>query len=62
MSEREITEKEIKSVIENPDTPKESFRRRKTARRKFPQGTLEVIYKETAGKLIVITCYWAKEE
>lgn len=61
MSEREITEKEIKSAIENPDIIKESFRERNTARRKFPQGTLEVIYKEAAGKFIIITGYWAKE-
>ena len=61
MLQRKITEEEVKSVIDTPDTINESFKDRMITRKKIPKGTLEVIYKKSEGKFLVITCYWIKE-
>ncbi len=62
ISQREITEEQVKSTIETPDTISESFKERLTAKKKFAKGTLEVIYKKSEEKIIIITCYRIKEE
>lgn len=63
MFQREIAEEEIKSIVENPNNIiSGSFKERTIARNKFPKGTLEVIYKESENSIVVITCYWVKNE
>jgi len=61
MLQREITEEEIKSLLKNPDDIRESFKERLAARKKFPKGTLEVVYKKSGDAIIIITCYLTKE-
>jgi hypothetical protein len=59
--QRNISEDEVKSAIANPDGACESFKDRTAVRKKSSQGTLEVIYKTSGTKIIIITCYWLKE-
>jgi len=59
--QRNISEAEIKSVIDDPNTLQETFKQRLAARKKTSGGTLEVIYKESEGRFIIITSYWIKE-
>ena len=60
MLQRGITEKEIKSLMENPDIIRESYKERVAVRKGFSKGALEVIYKKSEDRLTVITCYWIK--
>ncbi len=62
ISQRKISEEDVKSAIKTPDAISETFRERLTARKKFAKGTLEVIHKKSEKKIIIITCYWIKEE
>ena len=57
INQREITEREIISVVKQPDSIEPSFGERQVIRRKLPKGTLEVIYRKLGNKIIVITCY-----
>ncbi len=61
MLQREITEEEIESIIKKPDVISDGFKERTVVRKKFPQGILEIIYKKTEDRIIIITCYWIKE-
>ncbi len=59
--QREISEEQISSLIENPDIVNTNFKERVVARKNFNRGTLEAVYKKELPKIIVITCYWVKE-
>ena len=60
INQRDITEREIISVIKQPDSIEPGFKERQVIRRKLSRGTLEVIYRKLGNKIIVITCYWIK--
>ena len=61
MLQRKIRQEDIESAIQNPDTTREAIQERVAARKKLSKGTLEVIYKKSISKIVIITCYWVKE-
>ncbi|MCZ7385351.1 MAG: DUF4258 domain-containing protein [Candidatus Methanoperedens sp.] len=60
MQQRGIEEKDVASTISSPDDSGESFGRRKLARKKIEDKTLEVVYIEEDDK-VVITVYWLED-
>lgn len=60
MQQRGIEENDVASAIFNPDETGKSFGRRKLARKKIGDNTLEVVYIEEEDK-VVITVYWLED-
>ena len=60
MQQRGIEENDVASTIQNPNEIGKSFGRRKLARKKIGDNTLEVIYIEEEDK-VVITVYWLED-
>ncbi len=60
MEQRGIDENSIASIIQNPDETIDSFGRRKLARKRIGDKTLEVVYIKE-DDIIVITVYWLEE-
>ena len=62
MLQRKISEQDIGAVTDKPDNVGESFKGRIIANRKVAKGTLEIAYKRVKTRIVIITCYWIKEE
>ncbi len=60
MQQRGIEENDVASAILSPDDTGESFGRRRLARKKIGDKTLEVVYIEEDDK-VVITVYWLED-
>lgn len=60
MQQRGIEETDVASVISSPDETGKSFGRRKLARKKIGDKTLEAVYIEEDDK-VVITVYWLED-
>lgn len=60
MQQRGIEENDVASTILSPDDIGESFGRRRLARKKIGDKTLEVVYIEEDDK-VVITVYWLED-
>ena len=55
MKWRKITEKEVKSAIDNPDMSVDTIKRRKNAFKTIEGRYLKITYKAEDGELTVIT-------
>jgi hypothetical protein len=60
IQQRGIDENSLASIIQNPDETCDSFGRRKLARKRIGDKTLEVVYIKE-DDIIVITVYWLEE-
>ncbi len=60
MQQRGIEENDVASTILSPDDTGESFGRRRLARKKIGDKTVEVVYIEEDDK-VVITVYWLED-
>lgn len=60
MQQRGIDETSVASAILNPDEIRDSFGRRKLARKVVGEKTFEVVYIKE-DDIIVITVYWLEE-
>jgi len=55
--ERGISEKQIESVIANPDYAGRAFDNKLVARKKIGTKTVEIVYAVEGNNIIIITCY-----
>jgi len=64
MYERNITQEQIREVVENPHTtyPDKDFKNRTIARRKVGNRSLRVVYKSMKTGIIVISTMWETGE
>jgi hypothetical protein len=60
MQQRGIEQSDVASAILSPDETGKSFGRRKLARKKIRDKTLEAVYIEEDDK-VVITVYWLED-
>jgi len=61
MSQRKISEEEVKLTIENPEKIEETFKERVKVERRIKDKKLVVIYKTIERNTIIIASYWKKE-
>ena len=61
MEQRNLTKSQIEETVLEPDRLLLGLERRKLAQKEFSGYTLEVVYKQEEGRIVVLTAYWLWE-
>ena len=62
LSERSVTEEQVREAIESPDELVESFGARFVATKNLSDGILRVVFRRANAIHFVITVYWIGEK